>query len=157
MLLDVAFARYEESYDEESYDEAVYDVLRKSMAKLRVDVEDEGYMNYSWIKGQQKGDKIVGITDIPHASHRVCYYIIHCSFCCFMPINNANANLSMRTSSTDGPSSSTADIMNRQKRTAKNVLPKTYRQKRTAKNVPYLRDGAEGDLRWEIVRWIIWF
>jgi len=47
MLLDVAFARYEESYDEESYDEAVYDVLRKSMAKLRVDVEDEGYMNYS--------------------------------------------------------------------------------------------------------------
>ena len=37
MLLDVAFAWYEESHDE-----AVYDVLRKSMAKLRVDAEDEG-------------------------------------------------------------------------------------------------------------------
>ena len=54
----------------------------------------------------------MGITDIPHASHRVCYYIIHC---CFMPIDNTNANLSMRTSSTDGPSSLAADIMNRQK------------------------------------------
>lgn len=37
MLLDIAYA-----WHEESHDEVVYDALKKSVAKLRDDVQDEG-------------------------------------------------------------------------------------------------------------------